>query len=730
MTKVTLSDVANISGAESAAIGVLNANSDLITTAIENTLSRDGTAPNSMAADLDMDNNDILNVDNIDVNAITIDGVPVTIDDTIYASGSEAGVQSFKYDFNTVALLLADTVRAYSNTTEGDYIRTRSEGFAYEVAASGASDHHVTTGGGLKLYIVGDVVTPEHFGTIGAGADDDAIMTKFFALLVAGRKGVARGAYTLDSGIAVTATANMHLDFEGATFTSVSASSISEMLYIEMANFNLAAKMGTWDADQNTVKCCHVRNSSTGKPDLWISGTFQNPKLKSTSPLVSSNGLYVAGSFDKVYIEPIVKNVTRDAGITGGVCQGIVYTYLTSPDRNARSVIINRPHIETVTTADSPASALCQDCDGIVLFQLDEDGQRAAVIDGTFKDCQGRDVKTYARGARVIRPSSYRGINGKYGGSVNYAFLGGDGDLIDAKLRFEGAAHQYGTTIASFYTSVARSEGWGLKKVSGMNIHDLSTGTEKITELVDLTVANGLSADQGKQNAEVTGLVVQGKAISNILGVRNFGGITGEGRVSVTGFYGEIATSVASCDTTYLPNITGILKNIKNTGTEVPVITKAGGGSLGNVWGKWYGDETVEGVARNFGLTSGTPGWVLGSSKITENNTSYFGGMIPLYAHSTMPNGAQVSFDVGDPKGGALLILKVLSRIIVLKTNAGENTFVAITPIEPSWYEVDQTGAEPTTAGRFRIWKTNSGQTLNFKNSLGGAYLVTIQAIL
>ena len=78
MTKVTLSDVANISGAESAAIGVLNANSDLLTTAIENTLSRDGTSPNSMAADLDMDNNDILNVNAMDVVTLTVNGVDVT----------------------------------------------------------------------------------------------------------------------------------------------------------------------------------------------------------------------------------------------------------------------------------------------------------------------------------------------------------------------------------------------------------------------------------------------------------------------------------------------------------------------------------------------------------------------------------------------------------------------------------------------------------------------------
>lgn len=78
MAKLTLQDVTNITGQETSAINTLNGNSQLVEDALENTLSRDGTSPNEMNADLDMDMNDILNVNNIDVLSITVDGVQLS----------------------------------------------------------------------------------------------------------------------------------------------------------------------------------------------------------------------------------------------------------------------------------------------------------------------------------------------------------------------------------------------------------------------------------------------------------------------------------------------------------------------------------------------------------------------------------------------------------------------------------------------------------------------------
>lgn len=58
MAKLTLFDLSS----GSFTVDLLNANFALIETALENTLSRDGTAPNTMSAALDMNSNRILNL--------------------------------------------------------------------------------------------------------------------------------------------------------------------------------------------------------------------------------------------------------------------------------------------------------------------------------------------------------------------------------------------------------------------------------------------------------------------------------------------------------------------------------------------------------------------------------------------------------------------------------------------------------------------------------------------
>lgn len=77
MPKLTLNPIGNISGSESAAILALNNNFDRIEEAIENTVSRDGSLPNQMEADLDLNGNDLLGVENLRVESLFVNNVDV-----------------------------------------------------------------------------------------------------------------------------------------------------------------------------------------------------------------------------------------------------------------------------------------------------------------------------------------------------------------------------------------------------------------------------------------------------------------------------------------------------------------------------------------------------------------------------------------------------------------------------------------------------------------------------
>lgn len=75
MAKLTLADVTNILGNPTSAANTINNNNTLIETALENTLSRDGSTPNLMNSDIDLNNNDVLNVGTLDADRLMLDGV-------------------------------------------------------------------------------------------------------------------------------------------------------------------------------------------------------------------------------------------------------------------------------------------------------------------------------------------------------------------------------------------------------------------------------------------------------------------------------------------------------------------------------------------------------------------------------------------------------------------------------------------------------------------------------
>ncbi len=82
MSKVTLNDIT--SGYQSTA--AYNENNEIIEDAFDNTLSLDGSTPNSMDADIDLNSNKLLNVGRIEATQLYLNGGLVTTTELIINS--------------------------------------------------------------------------------------------------------------------------------------------------------------------------------------------------------------------------------------------------------------------------------------------------------------------------------------------------------------------------------------------------------------------------------------------------------------------------------------------------------------------------------------------------------------------------------------------------------------------------------------------------------------------
>lgn len=105
MAKLTTSDISSLN---SSAVTTINNNFALVETAMENTLSRDGTSPNSMSADLDMNSNNIINLPaaasstepvrkaEFDANNVTLEATVSTYANNASASAAAAAVSALE----------------------------------------------------------------------------------------------------------------------------------------------------------------------------------------------------------------------------------------------------------------------------------------------------------------------------------------------------------------------------------------------------------------------------------------------------------------------------------------------------------------------------------------------------------------------------------------------------------------------------------------------------------
>lgn len=159
MAKLVLADVTNILGNPTSAANTLNSNNTLVEAALEKTLSRDGTAPNQMLVDFDMNNNDILNVNDLQVESILLNGELIVPSGTV--SLPAAVMTKPVYDPNGVE----DDAFDLSNHT-GTISQT-------QLAAGAVDDSKLETGSAVSNRVL-ETISPfdPTYGALGGSNDD------------------------------------------------------------------------------------------------------------------------------------------------------------------------------------------------------------------------------------------------------------------------------------------------------------------------------------------------------------------------------------------------------------------------------------------------------------------------------------------------------------------------------------------------------------------------------
>lgn len=163
----------------------LNNNFTAVRNAFDNTLSLDGSTPNAMLADLDLNGNSLLNVGAFDVESLSINGQEVTPGSVVVSLNLTT----------RAAFVASNTTNPGLGLVDGQVVSAGGYEYRRSAAATSISD--------LLGWVPNGVATPYHYGAVGDGVTD--ARPAFVSANTAGGNVSVDGHFSLSSAYTITA---------------------------------------------------------------------------------------------------------------------------------------------------------------------------------------------------------------------------------------------------------------------------------------------------------------------------------------------------------------------------------------------------------------------------------------------------------------------------------------------------------------------------------------------
>lgn len=579
-----------------------------------------------------------------------------------------------------------------------------------------------------------DTLDVRDFGVIGSGDEGTKIQAALTEAAASGKELLwPAGSYT--SSIALSCGAVRIRCTGPVTLTYSSATHISAFFAIAASGVDVSV-LGTLLVDANNKANIALRiiNENATAARLTLGNVeARNAYMVTGSVFNAGAGAIIArGNFSIIAADRVYgKTVGRDAG-TGSVGNnGSVGVEFGITSGYAPKVIdVKIVGAESITTQDTPGTAACYDCDGVIVQQNDVVGSSLNIGFVPGVDCQGRTLKVQSfRAAQIGQVATRRSIAGITDGSTEVAVQRGEAVIGQVQVTYTGngaVVHGQGSTCVSAFTSSVRADGYGIPDFQNVTVRDETTSTETVDYIANLDIG---SVSTEEVFASLRNVNMIGKSAKYLVQVGN-SATSGDGpfNLRIDGFIGNLSLALIAAGTSAKENLRALVSGVWNVGSEVPAIRRTDGATLGNTFGRLVDGGGNVGIKKQTGRDD-TPGLYgeqsavggyTNSSQVAGDAFLFAGQLatgttLELGAFGAVPGSAR--FWAGSPDYGA---------VGEFTTAPSSNTITTIQ--SSSGLTVGSGGVDPMGAD-IGIWKSSSGTRLTIKNASGSSRAIIVKTL-